>query len=82
MIRETNHMNMKSICTKLAVMVIPLMFFACGGNGSNSTNDPQKDSIATENSEVYEEDIVHLDMTYYDFDKVKDLTAFFDTIID
>lgn len=82
MIRETNYMNMKSICTKLAVMVLPLMFLACGGNGSKSSDVSQKDSIATENSEAYEEDIVHLDMTYYDFDKVKDLTAFFDTIID
>jgi len=65
----------------MAIMMLSFLLLACNSNGSKGGDIPQNDSTATDSSYVYEEEIIHIDMSYYDFDNVKDLTVFFDTLI-
>lgn len=70
--------------SQLCLFTLLLSTFSCkNGNLSkegNGTELNDSDSLNIIDDE-YAEETYHIKMSYYNFDKVKDLTLFFDTII-
>lgn len=73
---------MKSIIYCIAIFIATFVLFGCNSNSTQRTEG--NDTIPSDSDTTdcnCESDIIHHKLSYYDFDKVSDLSVFFDTII-
>lgn len=72
---------MKSIIYSIIFIIPAFLFIGCKNNSVDNRDQAVEAKVDSDSISSYEETIIHLPLCYYDFDKVSDLTVFFDTII-